>query len=307
MNTNSVVTKLSEKWSTLWNDQKAAAPTGLAACSRMDSEAHTRVTPAERVGIMFGGCCADMLVNYPLWIVAKRLSAGLGLPAVSEIYKGSTSLLVAFGPMVLLQDGSTGELLRHFEGKIQSQTVAHATAACISGGIGALFVGSQIEGMITHAHATKQTVAQAAGSMYRTGGLSAIALPYGALAMVGREVPYAGSLFFLSGWIRSRVHGTWPVSDEPGLAASRVPRDMLSAAVTASIAGPLSQAPSVVAAYQQAHQVSLSSACQRIAAAGGAAGFFGGLIPRTLSLAGSLFVMPFTVETLQPMVERMRM
>ena len=89
----------------------------------MDSEAHTRVTPAERVGIMFGGCCADMLVNYPLWIVAKRLSAGLGLPAVSEIYKGSTSLLVAFGPMVLLQDGSTGELLRHFEGKIQSQTV----------------------------------------------------------------------------------------------------------------------------------------------------------------------------------------
>ena len=35
-------------------------------------------------------------------------------------------------------------------------------------------------------------------------------------------------------------------------------------------------------------------------------GFFAGLLPRTASLAGSLFVFPFTMETVQPLIERHR-
>ena len=291
---------------------------GGGYANTMDSSAHERVTPAERVGIVTSGCCADMLVNYPLWIVAKRVSAGLGPPAIHELYKGSTSLLVAFGPMILVQDSSTAFMLRRFEGCLESPTLAHASSAAIAGAVGALTVGSQIEGVITRAHATKQTVLQATRSIYETRGLAALLAPYGMTAMVGREVPYAGCLFFLSGYIRSRVTQAWPTGashngSEPPEGQAQAPispgsmlRDMLSAAMTAAVAGPLSQAPSVVAAHQQAHQVSLLTACREISAAGGLRSFFGGLAPRTTSLAGSLFIFPFTVEAAQGLVERWR-
>ena len=39
--------------------------------------------------------------------MGKRASAGLGMPSLRELYKGSGSLLVASGPMVVVQDTST--------------------------------------------------------------------------------------------------------------------------------------------------------------------------------------------------------
>ena len=123
-----VVTKR-EKWSFL-GTTSAAAPTGLAACSRMDSEAHTRDARRTR-----GHHVRRMLCRYAHQLSALDCKAAFvppgSLPGRSEIYREHQPA-VAFGPMVLLQDGSTGELLRHFE-EIQSQTVAHATAACIRG------------------------------------------------------------------------------------------------------------------------------------------------------------------------------
>ena len=83
-------------------------------------------------------------------------------------------------------------------------------------------------------------------------------------------------------------------------------RDVVSAILTAAVAGPLSQAPNVIAAHQQAGAVSLPQACRAIAAKAGLRGFFGGLLPRTASLSGSLFVFPFTIETVQPIIERLR-
>ena len=43
--------------------------------------AHAAVSPSERAAIIAGACSADMAVNFPPWIVAKRASAGLGLPS----------------------------------------------------------------------------------------------------------------------------------------------------------------------------------------------------------------------------------
>jgi hypothetical protein len=92
-----------------------------------------------------------------------------------------------------------------------------------------------------------------------------------------------------------------------GLDAQRVGRDLLSAALTAMIAGPISHVPSVVAAHQQAHAVSIGTACATLrAAAPGFRGFWAGILPRTASLTGSLFVMPFSIELLQPLVEKHR-
>ena len=120
----------------------------------------------------------------------------------------------------------------------------------------------------------------------------------------------AGCLFFLSGWIRSHVHAAWPggPSEASGSVSwrRRVLSDMASAVLTAAVAGPLSQAPNVIAAHQQAEALSVREVCRAIAAKAGARGFFAGLLPRTASLAGSLFVFPFTIETVQPLLERLR-
>ena len=89
-----------------------------------------------------------------------------------------------------------------------------------------------------------------------------------------------------------------------GSSAARYGRDLVAAAVTAAIAGPLSHAPSVVASTQQAHNVTIREACSMIWRADGLIGFFRGVRLRTISLTGSMFVIPLTIETLQPLVER---
>ncbi len=83
-------------------------------------------------------------------------------------------------------------------------------------------------------------------------------------------------------------------------------RDALAATMTAAVAGPISHVPSVIASYQQAHAVGLRTACGEIWRAGGIRRFWGGLLPRSISLSGSLFIMPFAIETLQPLAEELK-
>eukprot|EP00965_Chrysotila_dentata_P137809 4559135-Pleurochrysis_carterae.AAC.1 len=49
----------------------------------------------------------------------------------------------------------------------------------------------------------------------------------------------------------------------------------------------------------QAHAECLSTACRSILRSSGPRGFLAGLLPRTLSLAGSLFVLPFSIESIE--------
>lgn len=290
--------------------------------SKMDASSRERVSIVERAGIILAGLSIDMAINYPMWISAKRVSAGLTMPRLGEVYKGSGSLMFAMGPMIVVQDATTAVVLRSLDGKLDP-TAAQAASACVAGAVGALTVGAQIEAVITRSHAIQQTITQTTWTTFRTSGIVALVAPYGAMMIAAREVPYAGCLFFLSGWIRARLDSAWPptvtgsgggssssssagAGGSGGRSRSSILRDIAAAALTASIAGPISQAPSVIAAHQQAHAVSFGVACQHILAKSGPRGFYGGLLLRTTSLAGSMFVFPFSIETAQPLYERWR-
>ena len=146
------------------------------------------------------------------------------------------------------------------------------------------------------------TVSAQTRRSFRAATLSWISLlvPHGMLMVAAREVPYAGCLFFLSAKIRAALE---PPEGAAAPLATRVPRDLLAACVCACVAGPLSQVPCTIAAYQQAHALGIGAACAAISRTG--IGFFAGLTARTASLAGSLFVFPFTMEELQPVAERL--
>jgi len=97
-----------------------------------------------RAVIVAAASASDMVVNFPLWIVAKRVSAGLPLPPRGELYKGSGTLYLAMGPMTVVADGST----TLFERALLdlggfSQRAALACASMASGVAGALLVGAQ--------------------------------------------------------------------------------------------------------------------------------------------------------------------
>jgi len=262
-----------------------------------ESAAHERSTISLplRAAVVAGASAADMLVNFPLWIVAKRVSAGLKLPAMSELYKGSSALYLAMGPMTVIEDGSTSVVIRGL-GDYLSPTVALATAASVSGATGALAAGAQAESIIMRAHATQQRVWPTAVAMQAAGGWRSVLAPHGMAMIVAREVPYSGCLFFLSGQVRSALRS------DVGTDRFGILRDMLAAALTALVAGPLSHVPATIASHQQAHAMPLQDACRDIYRASGMRGFLSGLVPRTVSLAGSLCVVPFAIETLQPLV-----
>ena len=79
---------------------------------------------------------------------------------------------------------------------------------------------------------------------------------------------------------------------------ARVAKEVACGAAAAAVGGPVSHAPSVVAAYQQATNAPLAKAIGAIYAAGGGRAFFRGLPARTLSLAGTFAVVPYVLDLL---------
>lgn len=274
----------------------------------MDTDAHSRVTELTRSAVVLAACAIDITINYPLWVYAKRITAGLGRPPLREVYKGGGSLLFACGPMVAVQDRCTHVLLRALgaaaDGSSGGQpgTAAHALAACVSGAVGAVTVGSQVESVIMRAHAQGGSVLETLRRTCAANGLAALAAPYGTLMVAAREVPYSGTLFFLSGFVRGELHRAWGGSAADSV-AGRAAIDVFSALCSAAVAGPLSHAPAVVASHQQAHGVTITAACRDIAASGGLRAFYRGVVPRTVTLAGTLLVIPAAIEAIQPWVE----
>lgn len=153
----------------------------------MEAEAYHRVTHTQRALIVAGASAADMVVNFPLWICAKCISAGIPLPYLRNIYKGSGSLWFAMGPLTIVEDRTTALSLDTIGHRLSPGT-SHAVSACISGGVAGLAVGCQIEGIITRAHSTGETVLQTVRCTYARGGLASILLPYGAMMIAAREV-----------------------------------------------------------------------------------------------------------------------
>ncbi|KAL3894423.1 MAG: hypothetical protein SGPRY_013813, partial [Prymnesium sp.] len=153
------------------------------------SEAYHRVSYFQRTIIVACASAADMVVNFPLWICAKCIAAGIALPRPRNIYKGSGTLWFAMGPLTIVEDRATAISLDVIGDRLLPAH-AHAVSACVSGGVAGLTVGCQFEGIITRAHSTGQTVLQTAIGTYYGGGVSAILFPSGAMMIAAREVSY---------------------------------------------------------------------------------------------------------------------
>ena len=85
-----------------------------------------RVLRAASVG---AAMAADILINYPLWIVAKRLGAGLSaLPPLHRLYAGGGALWVSIAPTTIIEDG-VSTLLKPRCGDLTASAASGAIAA----------------------------------------------------------------------------------------------------------------------------------------------------------------------------------
>ena len=232
---------------------------------------------AASVGAAMG---ADIVINYPLWIVAKRVGAGLSaLPPLHRLYAGGGALWVSIAPTTIIEDGVSTVL---------KPRCGDLAASAASGAIAGLCVTSQVERCITASHARNLSVRETAVAIYRR-GVAGLILPPGMLATACREVPFAAALFAVRPRLRKIAEERYPTTQ-------RFLRELSCGVAAASVAGPASHAPSVVAAYQQATDVTPRQAIAKIYAAGGLREFFRGLPARTVSLAGTFTVVPLALD-----------
>mmetsp|Transcript_106587 Transcript_106587/g.244043 ORF Transcript_106587/g.244043 Transcript_106587/m.244043 type:complete len:186 (-) Transcript_106587:187-744(-) len=154
-----------------------------------------------RPAVMGLAAVCDITFNYPLWIVAKRTGAGLPLPrSVTETYKGGGLLWFSLFPTTAVEDGMT---------TLGAQSLGGAVSAAVSGGVAAVCVTSQVETLITRAHAMDGSLKGAFDKTWADAGLRGLLLPYGMAAMVGREVPFALGLFFSSRRLHEKSGGSF--------------------------------------------------------------------------------------------------
>lgn len=151
------------------------------------------------------------------------------------------------------------------------------------------------------------------------GGLRALLLPHGMAMTVCREIPFASSMFFIQPLMREWIHGHLN-SPTPSASSSSSSHslstsssssavsallsslrsfgcDALCGLLTAALACPISHVPSVLAAYQQSRQISVGHAFSELWAQGGVRELLRGFGARTISLAGTLTVVPLAIRT----------
>ncbi|KAF4686026.1 hypothetical protein FOZ63_003146, partial [Perkinsus olseni] len=161
-------------------------------------------------------------------------------------------------------------------------------AACLAGAVGGLCVASQIEGCITKAHVWKTTPL----GVIRLMSLRPLLLPKGMVMTMCREVPCSGCLFFLRDWITERLE------ERLNGGAGHLGVEVLSAYLAAFVAGPLSHPQSVVAARQQAKDITIQAAIADIRRTS-PHGLWTGVVPRTVALGGTLFIVPYMMKTVR--------
>ena len=251
----------------------------------------------------------DIVINYPLWIVAKRVGAGLSaLPPLHRLYAGGGALWASIAPTTIIEDGVStvlkprcGDLAASaasgaMQCANQFTAPSHAIDASLdslvdshTGAIAGVCVTSQVERCITAAHARSLSVRETAVAIHRRGGVAGLLLPPGMAATACREVPFAAALFAVRPRLKRIAEERYPTTQ-------RFLRELSCGVAAASVAGPASHAPSVVAAYQQATDVTPRQAIAKIYAAGGLREFFRGLPARTVSLAGTFTVVPLALD-----------
>eukprot|EP01062_Namystynia_karyoxenos_P012930 TRINITY_DN14653_c0_g1_i1.p1 TRINITY_DN14653_c0_g1~~TRINITY_DN14653_c0_g1_i1.p1 ORF type:complete len:284 (+),score=57.09 TRINITY_DN14653_c0_g1_i1:80-853(+) len=253
----------------------------------MAAAAPSAAEQARRSGAVAAGAAADIAVNYPPWIWAKRLGAGLPRPQLREWYKGGGALWFSTAPTMCCEDAVTRALRRSHRFR----------SLPLSGVAAAVTVASQVEHLIVHGHATGRSIPAAAQAVLREQGVVGLVLPYGIAATAAREAPYATALFYVAPWTSAAYARRWEeLRNADG--SPTVPGRMLAAYSTSMVTSPISHAPSVVAAYQQRAGVPLGEAVRAIHSAQGWSGFFAGVAQRTAALGGTLFVIPLVIDLL---------
>eukprot|EP00933_Yihiella_yeosuensis_P060761 TRINITY_DN63547_c0_g1_i1.p1 TRINITY_DN63547_c0_g1~~TRINITY_DN63547_c0_g1_i1.p1 ORF type:complete len:301 (+),score=48.18 TRINITY_DN63547_c0_g1_i1:62-904(+) len=242
------------------------------------------------IGMSMG---ADIAVNYPMWIAAKRLGAGLRAfpPTLRQVYKGGGSLWLSLGPTVMVEDASTTAIR-----KILPETAPFhglLSAAC-SGAVAALLVASQTENIIAVSHARSLTIQETITSIVKERSISGLLLPQGMSMMAAREVPFAAALFYVQPWLSHAAR----LDEDSIVGPERAARQLACGVGSSLLATPPSQVPAVIAAYQQGHGVSIREAVEAILAKSGPRGLWAGLWARTLSLTGTFTVVPVVLRAL---------
>lgn len=198
---------------------------------------------------------------------------------------------LSLGPSTAIEDAATTALRR--AAPPDSPHIGLASAA-LSGIVAGCCVTSQVEHLITAAHARASTLVPTARALARERGLAYMLLPPGMAATAAKEVPFAAACFFA----RPRLAAAFVDRSGGASLGDRCFRELCCGAACSAVASPVSHAPSVVAAYQQATGASLRGAVATLYAAGGAPTFFRGLAPRAVSFAGTFTVIPLVLDAL---------
>mmetsp|Transcript_58287 Transcript_58287/g.161153 ORF Transcript_58287/g.161153 Transcript_58287/m.161153 type:complete len:311 (-) Transcript_58287:468-1400(-) len=264
--------------------------------------ASTGPTKTAMVGL---ACAADLAVNYPLWVVAKRLGAGLSMPRGREFYKGAFCVWLSYFPTVAC-DEAIGSRFAATVGAVMPglgsegrELAAAATAGALSG----LLVAAPTENLVTRAHSSGASVAQAFRNVLRTDGIRRMAMPFGMTAMMGREVPFSMGIFCLRDHFArlchdySNHHSGSVATDTSSLRRSGSSlqwwaEELGSSMACAAVVNLPAHPASVVLAQQQAHCLRLGEAVWQIYASGGLRGFYVGFMSRAVSIGGAMFVVP---------------
>lgn len=226
----------------------------------------TEISSVRAGAVMVLATGLDTLVNYPLWILGKRLGAGLKAPTkVRDYYKGSSLMLVSYAPTLILEENiirSIGDNMPPLQGSM------------IAGVAGALAVTTWVETQITRLHAARHTTT-AFPPLF---GMP-LRFPCGSAMLVCREVPFCCSLFCLHDYMTSRNY-----------------HHIAASLVAGFVGATISHVPSVIVARQQAHPVSLMETMKAFRAIG-LMSLWKGYVPRTLSLVGTMLVVPMVRDS----------
>jgi hypothetical protein len=250
---------------------------------------HIVLTRPMAVGVAMLG---DIACNFPLWIMAKRLAAGLvAYPGTfRNLYRGAGTMWMSIGPSTIIEDKVTKEMYGIIEGRKKE-----IISAAISGACAALTVTSQVEHVITLSHYHGKNMMNTLKYLYREKGLIGLMLPPGMTAMVGREMLFASALFWFRPYVTDNI--VQPVRTNNKIDFIK---EFICGAITATVLAPISHPAYVIAAYQQRTGTSASRVFRSIYSTDGWKGFWRGLIPRTFSLTGTFTIVPIILHMLLP-------
>lgn len=211
---------------------------------------------------------------------------------------------MSLGPTTIVEDLVTRILSSKYQ---NNNKIIHTS---LSGIIAALTITSQVEHIITLSHVQNVSILQTIQQLYRT-NKRRILLPPGMIAMIGREVPFSTSLFYLrplieKEFISSHEQKQQQEEQHEGQFQFNFERfliDLQCGLVTSLIATPISHPASVIASYQQGHNRPLFESMSVIYRLNGWKGFFRGLTARTLSLTGTFTIVPMVLRVLSPLYQ----